>query len=111
MCPSESGSSIKTASLGRIIHHLATDCQGPAAIRLASYTGSPGFNLGPETDYPEGLRVISQSFQAKVGKLLHVSPQALPSISLPIQHSLIVLPLTLMQYELQAGLLNKPQPK
>ena len=70
-------------------HHLDNDCQGPAArTRPASYTGSPGFNLGPETNYPEGLRVILQSFQAKACKLLHVSPQALPSTSLPIQHSL-----------------------
>lgn len=90
----------------RTKHHLDTNCQGPAARTLASYTGIPGFNLGPETGYPEGLRVILQSFQAKVCKLLHVSPQALPSTSLPIQHSLIILPLTLMQYELQAALLN-----
>lgn len=85
--------------------HLDNDCQGPAARTLVSYTGSHGFNLGPETNYPEGLRVILQSFQAKVCKLLHVIPQALPSTSLPIQHSFIIL-LTLMQYELQAALLN-----
>jgi hypothetical protein len=87
-------------------HHLDNDCQGPTARTLASYTGSPGFNLGPETNYPEGLRVILQSFQAKVCKLLHVRPQALSSTSLPIQHSLIILLLTLMQYELPAALLN-----
>jgi hypothetical protein len=33
----------------RTTYHLDTDCQGPAARTLASYTGSPGFNLGPET--------------------------------------------------------------
>jgi len=46
----------------RTKHHLDTDCRGPAARTLASYTGSSGFNLGPETDYPEGLRVFLKRF-------------------------------------------------
>jgi len=35
----------------RTKHHLETDCQGPAARTLASYRGSPWFNLGPEILY------------------------------------------------------------
>jgi hypothetical protein len=103
MCPSEKEPSIETASCGRniILTPIVMVQRLEGLLRIREVPGS----ISDRRHY-EGLCVILQYFQAKVWKLFQVSPQALPSTSHPIQQSLIILPLTLMQYELQAALLN-----
>jgi hypothetical protein len=44
-----------------------TDCQCPAARTLASYTGSPRFNLGPETIIPRAFVLFVSPSRQKSG--------------------------------------------
>jgi hypothetical protein len=47
----------------------------------------PGWNLSPETGYPEAFRRFAQSLQANAGKTTSFRPQPLPPTFFPINHS------------------------
>jgi hypothetical protein len=69
----------------------------------------PGWNLGPETDYPEAFRRFPQSLQANAGKTTSFRPQPLPPTFFPINHSRTTPSFDAIQRVTEKASLNKLQ--
>jgi hypothetical protein len=70
---------------------LATERYGRRLALLLRIREVQGSDLRPKTGYPEGFRGFPQSLQANASTVLRTRLRPLPSTTLPIHDSLIIL--------------------
>jgi hypothetical protein len=79
----------------RVVHREVTERLGPVGNTPASYSGGPGFKFrdGDRLSLLRFFRSFSQSLQANAGIVLKITHRPLPSTSVQIHYSSVIVSL------------------